>query len=192
MARGDKNLYQQQQQSALNQAQGLSRQAAQNQQQLYASLTPMLEQEYQQPGYTPAEQQGIRQATSGALAGAFGAARARLLNHAAQTGNAAGVIPAEEEMARQQAQQNSQALGGLEEQFGNARIAGQQNAMRGLQSLYSSTSQPLGIGMNAQTGLIGDQARLAAQPSFWSQVAGRTLGGLSGLLTGGRGAGGGR
>lgn len=192
MARGDRNLYQQQQQASYQQAQNLAQQAAQNQQQLYGTVLPMYQQEYQQAGYTPQEQQAIRQATSGALAGAMGAARTRLLNQAARSGNAAGVIPAEEELGRQQGQLNAQALGGLEQQFGQARIAGQRSALSGLEGLYSASNQPLAIGMGTQANLIGDQARLAAQPSFWSQVAGRTLSGLAGLLTLGRGSGGGR
>lgn len=189
MARGDKNIYQQQQQAAYKQAQSLAQQAAQNQQNLLGAVTPMYEQEYQQPGYSPQEQQAMRQATGGALAGAMGAARSRLLAQAARTGNAAGVIPAEEQLAREQGEMNSQALGNLEQAFGNARIAGQQAAMRGLSGLYSASSQPLDIGMGAESSLIGDQARLAAQPSFWSQVAGRALGGLTGLLNFGRGGG---
>ncbi|MGH9541496.1 MAG: hypothetical protein ACRD2H_06405 [Terriglobales bacterium] len=192
MARGDKNLYQQQQQAAYAQAQNLAQQSAKNQQNLLGTVAPMYEQEYQNPGYTPSEQQAIRQAASGALAGAMGAARARLLGQAARTGNAAGIIPAEEELARQQGQLNSQDLGALEQGFGNARMAGQQAAMSGLRGLYADTSQPLGIGMGAESNLVGDQARLAAQPSFWSQVAGRTLGGLTGLLNLGRGNGSGR
>lgn len=178
MARGDKKIYEQQQQQQLAQDNQIAQQAAKNQQSVWSQVTPMYEQEYAAPGYSDSEKQAIRQATAGSLAGAFGAARTRLQNHAAATGNSAGVNATEEELAREQGRENSQAMGGLEQQFGQARIAGQQDAMHGLSNLYGETSQPLSIGVGGANSLVGDQARLAGQPGFWSQVAQRGLGAL--------------
>ena len=178
MGRGDKTIYQQQEAQQLGLDQGLVNQAEQQRANLYNQLLPQDEAAYANAGYTPQEQQAMRQALSGSLAGAFGAARGRLLNHAAATGNAAGVNSTEEELAREQSRQDAQGEGSLEQGFAQARIAGQNNALRNLQQLYGMAGQPLGVGVDGASSLIGDQARLAAEPGFWERV-------LQGVVQGG-------
>lgn len=175
MARGDKKTYNQQQQQSYGQASDVASQASQNQQALLGSAMPGYRAELASPGYTPAEQQAITQATEGSLAGAFGAARSRMADTAARTGNPAGYVAGEEELAREQGQQNAQALGGLEEAFGQARIQGEQNALQGLSGLYGETNPQISSGLGAQSSLVGTQGRVATQPGFWSRVASNWL-----------------
>lgn len=190
MARGDKAIYNQQQQQAFGQASKAAQQGYGNQQQLYSSLTPMLASEYANPGYSDAEKQAMTQATTGSLAGAFGAARDRLLNSAARTGNSAGQNAAEEQLGLEQGRQNAQALGSLQGEFGRARIQGQQNAMAGLGSLYGATTQGLDSAMNTGANLVNTQGRVATTPGFWSLVLQHGLNALSGgMARGGLGAG---
>ncbi|HXE30747.1 MAG TPA: hypothetical protein VN515_02975 [Terriglobales bacterium] len=184
MARGDKSTYNQQQQQAFGQSQQAAQRGYQNQQNLYSTLTPMYQAEYDNPGYSDAEKQAMTQAATGSLAGAFGAARDRLQNQAARTGNSAGENATEEELGMQQGRANSQALGSLEGQFGNARIQGQQNAMGGLSNLYGSTTQGLDSAMNTGANLVGTQARVATTPGFWSQVLQHGLNAMSGGAAG--------
>jgi hypothetical protein len=183
VARGDKATYNQQQQQAFGQAQQAAKQGYQNQQNLYGSVAPMYQAEYNDPGYSDAEKQAMTQATTGSLAGAFGAARRRLQNQAARTGNTAGANAAEEELGLEQGRQNAQALGSLQGQFGNARISGQQNAMSGLGNLYGATTQGLDAAMNNGANLVATQGRVATTPGFWAQVLQH---GLDSLVGGGR------
>lgn len=175
MARGDKSTYNQQQQQAFGQSQGIAGQDFQNQQNLYSSLAPAYENELNNPGYTDAEKQAMRQATAGSLAGAFGAARQRLMNQAARTGNSAGVNATEEELGREQAQQNAQAMGGLEGAFGNARMQNQNQALAGLGNLYGSTTSGLDSALNNDANLVNTQGRVATTPGFWSQIFRRSV-----------------
>ena len=178
MARGDKGTYNQQEQQAFGQAQQAARQGYQQQQQAFAPAYQGYINEDQNPGYTAGEQQAMRQATAGSLAGAFGAARTRLLDHQARTGNTAGVNATEEELARQQGQQDAQAQGALEKEFGQARISGQEDAARGLAGLYGAATSAANSGMGNSTGLVAQQGAMARQPGFWSRMVG---GGLLGV-----------
>jgi hypothetical protein len=186
MGRGDKAVYNQQQQQAFGQSRQAAGQDFQNQQNLYGAVAPMYQAEFDDPGYSDGEKQAITQATSGSLAGAFGAARDRLRNAAARTGNAAGENATEEQLGLEQGRQNAQALGALQGQFANARIQGQQNAMGGLSNLYGTTTQGLDSAMNTGANLVGTQGRVADTPGFWAQVLQHGLN----ALTGGLGSGG--
>ena len=186
MGRGDKATYNQQQQQAFGQAQKTGGQDFQNQQDVYSSLVPMYQNEYANPGYAPDEQRAMTQAATGSLAGAFGAARQRLANQAARTGNSAGENATEEQLGLEQGRQNAQALGSLAGQFGNARIQGQQNAMSGLGNIYGATTQGLDSAMNSGANLVNTQGRVATTPGFWAQVLQHGLNTLTGGGLGGQ------
>lgn len=172
MSSGQKN-------TAINAAQNAALLGYGNQQQSYNSANRGYQQELASPGFTPAEQQGITQATTGSLAGAFGAAQQRLNDQAARTGNTAGVNATEEELAREQARQNAQALGGLQEQFGLARIQGTQNALGGESGL--ANSQANAANQAQRNALSG-----ATTPGFWSRVGQSALAGLGSAIGLGR------
>lgn len=185
MARGDKKIYNQQQQQAFANATRALQQDNANQQTAYGQAYGGYAGELAAPGFSDAEKQAMRQAVTGSLAGAFGAARNRLLDHAARTGNNAGLNFTEEELARDQGRQNAQDLGALEGEFGQARIQGAQNALAGLGGLYGTSSNAAANAMNNASNLVGTQGRVAMQPGFWSRLL---AGGLAatGNLGGGR------
>ncbi|HUX68031.1 MAG TPA: hypothetical protein VMV31_11150 [Terriglobales bacterium] len=176
MARGDKGTYNQQEQQSWANSNQAAQQGYANQQQSYGSAYGGYQGELANPGFTPAEEQAMTQATSGSLAGAFGAARTRLQDHAARTGNTAGENATEEQLAREQGQQNAQALGNLQQAFGKARIQGQQNALQGLGSLYGTSTNATDAAMNSGANLVGTQGRMAMQPGFWGSVLAGGLG----------------
>lgn len=170
MARGDKKTYNQQEQQAFANANQAAQQGYANQQAAFGPAYQGYAAELSNPGYTPEEEQAMRQATAGSLAGAFGAAATRLRNQASRTGNTAGENATEEQLGREQGQQAAQAEGALEGQFGQARIQGMQNAAAGMGDLYRDASSAAASGLGAANGLVGTQSRVALQPGFWSQV----------------------
>lgn len=184
MARGDKGVYNQQQQQAYANANRAAQQGFANQQAAFGQAYGGYTGELANPGYTGAEKQAMRQATSGSLAGAFGAARDRELGAAARTGNAAGLNATEEELARAQGRENAQALGTLEGQFGQARIQGSQNALAGLGGLYGASTNATDSAMRNAGGLVDTQSRVAMQPGFWSRLLASGLGAAAALPKG--------
>lgn len=170
MARGDKGTYNTQEQQSFANANQAAQQGFANQQAAYGQAMGGYQSELANPGYTAAEQQAMRQATSGSLAGAFGAARARAQNAAARTQNTAGLGAVEEQLALQQGRQNAQALGALDQQLGQARIQGQQNALAGLGGLYGTSTNATDAAMANAGNLVGTQGKVAITPGFWGNV----------------------
>ncbi len=189
MARGDKATYNQQQQQAYGNANQAAQQGYENQQQSFGTDYGGYSNELQNPGYTDAEKQAMRQATTGSLAGAFGAARTRLQNQAARTGNTAGENATEEQLALQQGRENAQALGSLEGDFAKERIQGEQNALAGLGQLYGTSTSATDAAMNNAANLVGTQSKVAMQPGFWSQMLAAGIGATGKMFGGGGGKG---
>jgi hypothetical protein len=191
MARGDKGTYNQQQKQAYANANQAAQQGYQNQQQAYGSAYGGYSGELANPGYSAAEKQAMTQATAGSLAGAFGAARQRLQDQAARTDNTAGENATEEQLGLEQARQNAEAMGGLQGQFGQARIQGTQNALAGMGGLYGTSTAATDAAMNNAANLVNTQGRVALQPGFWSSLLAGGLG-AAGRMAGGLWGGGGK
>jgi hypothetical protein len=153
-----------------NQSQQQAQQGAKNYQQSYDTASGGYGGELADPGYTDAEKQGMTQATTGSLAGAFGAARDRLQAGAARTGNTAGTNATEEQLALQQGRQNAQALGELQGQFADKRIQGQQNALAGEAGLAGQAG-------NYANENEANAGKMATTPGFWGRVLGSVLAG---------------
>lgn len=89
----------------------------------------MVKDQYAHPGYSDAEQAGMRNATGAPIASSFAAAQAAAKRSGVMTGTPTGTAGASSgDFARQRAQMMSTALGGLQKSFGDARIQGQQFA----------------------------------------------------------------
>lgn len=190
MARGDKGTYNQQEQQAFNNSNAAAQQAAANQNATFDPALAGYESEYNNPGYTASEKQQMTQAESGSLAGAFNAAVARERDRAARTGNTAGMNATEEELGREQGQQQAQAMGSLQQAFGNARISGQQNALAGESGLYRDATAANSGAMNSSDSLVGTQGRLVddennTNGNFWGKVISGGLG-AAGKIFGGK------
>ncbi|MHB8734374.1 MAG: hypothetical protein ACYC6M_03630 [Terriglobales bacterium] len=189
MSRADKPLYQQQQADALGRANRVTDQSFKNQQDVYGRLLPALQNELDHPGFTDAEQAALRTATQEGVAGAYDDAGEQLSNHALRSGNSAGLNATTEELARARARSQAQALSGQEGKIAAARFAGQENATRGLGTLFGAAGVPVRAGLGASTELVGDQARLAAQPGFWDRVLEHAINSASDAATTGLGGG---
>ena len=118
------------------------------------------------PGYTPAEQTNLTNATEGGIGAAYGSSAEAAANTAARTNNAAGNAASQDALARQRMIASGQTGAQNAVTIANARIAGSQNANAGLGGLYG-------------TSLSGANTAAAASPSFWDQfgsAAAKSLG----------------
>lgn len=181
MARGDKRIYNQQEQQAYANANQAAQQDMANQNASFGPVLGGYESELASPGYSAGEKRAMTQAELGSLAGAFGAAAARERDRAARTGNTAGMNATEEQLARAQGQQQAQAMGSLAQGFGNARIQGTQNALGGLGRLYDASTSAANGAMGNVSRLVGTQGQVADTPGFWSRVLRGGLGGRIGI-----------
>src|SRR5487761_856919 len=136
MGRGDKQRFNQQQSAQLGWNSGLMNQALGENTAAYNALMPGLQTVLSHPGYSDAEKQSILGAADSALGGAYGDAQQQLASHAALTGNSAGLIPAEEEMARAKSRGMSSLAGSLAQSFANAALDQRDFALQGLAGLY--------------------------------------------------------
>lgn len=151
------------------------------------------------PGYTPQEQQGMRSATTIPMASAFNTAAYQNSRNAALTGNTGATTAANAQLAREKARMMSGALGGLQQQFGDARRQDTQAGVNAMPTFMNSMSSAfqfpsslraslynanLDAQQNAlamQQGAVGAYANRAAQPGFLKQAA---LTGIQGLVGG--------
>lgn len=163
------------------------------------------------PGYTPAEQQQMKLATTNPIAGAYGAARGEMANHVAQTGNEAGFGATLSKLKQAQATDTSTGLAGLSQKEGDARRADTQSATQmsmAIPGMYSQQQQNETQNLNAfqfpvtsqfqnyATNLQGQLSALgidssnmaqlnqqAMQPGFWEKLALAGVGASSGAMT---------
>jgi hypothetical protein len=130
----------------------------------YGTASGLYGDEALNPGYSNADKTAITQATVGGLAGAANSAITSLRNRAAATGNGAGANDTAKTISRTEGQDESQALGGLQEAFANKAIAGRQNAAAGEAGLY-------GEGNNAANAENATAGQISTQPTFWQKLA---------------------
>lgn len=171
MGRGDKQIYDQQQQAQLGQNNDLYQQAMQDRQQTGSILSSNLQDILANPGYSAADKQSMLGSTESALGGAYGDAQQQIADRAARTGNSAGFLSAEEALGQQKARNMSQAANNLTTQFANTALNQRALALSGLQNMYNSDTPLIGDAVGSNTNLIGDQGRLAGIPGFGSQLA---------------------
>lgn len=164
-----------------------------------------------QPGYSAEQQRGMRLATTAPITSAYGTAMYQNSAGARMNGNAAGATAANAALARERSRAITTGLGGLQQKFADADIAGRQfgaqfaNQLAGT-TLAQNTNQQNALGLfqfpsnvmsnvysqnlNAQNEALGQQGQAvgmyqqrAAQPGFLKQAALAGLGGLSSAAT---------
>lgn len=108
--------------SMLGTAQGQAQQTMNNYQNVLGGLEA-------NPGYTQAEQAGMKEAAVAPISSAYGSAQYANTAGAARTGNAGAATAANAELARSKAMDMSTALSGLQQNIGQARIAGTNEAL---------------------------------------------------------------
>lgn len=160
------------------------------------------------PGYTQAEQAGMRQSVTNPISSAYGTAQYQNTAGAARTGNAGAATANNAALAREKSRAMSTGLSGLQENIGQARIAGTNEALSAsaLPGQYASqvlqgqqgnqqlaqfpTTVQAGLyntnlgnqaNLNGQQGnVVGDYLQRAQKPGFLSSAASSALSGLTG------------
>jgi len=112
------------------------------------------------PGYTQAQQAAITGATQGSLASAFSALAQRAANRIAATNNSAGFADSLDQLARTQAQQQSQTADQNQIAFANRAQQDQLNALQGLSGLYGVDANMLSRTLGIPADLLGVRARV--------------------------------
>lgn len=115
------------------------------------------------PGFTPAQQNSITNATEGGIGAAFGSANQGAVNQAARTNNTAGLTSTQDALARQRMVTSGQAA--ATNQAGFAQDAQQQEmqALGGLNSVFGTST-------GAGNSTLGTLAGNAKTPGFWDTL----------------------
>lgn len=125
------------------------------------------------PGYTPAQQTAITNATEGGIGAAFGSANQGAVNAAARTNNTAGLTSTEDALARQRMITSGNLAAQNQETFANNAQQQRLAALGGLGGLFGTST-------NAGNATLGTLAGNARTPSFWDQFGNSLAGGLGG------------
>lgn len=123
------------------------------------TITPALQNMLANPGYSQAEQAAITGATQGSIGSAFDALAQRAANRAARTRNSAGFSDTLDQLARGQAQQQSQSAGQNQIAFSNRAKQDQLNALSGLSGLYGVDANLLSRTLGIPAQLLDTRAR---------------------------------
>lgn len=130
------------------------------------------------PGYTPAQQTAITNATLGGIGAAFGNANQGAVNQAARTNNTAGLTSTEDALARQRMQTSAQAGAQNQETFANNAQQQRLAALGGLGGLYGQT-------LSGANSTLGTEAGNSKTPGFWDTFGNAFAGALGkGLVPG--------
>lgn len=133
------------------------------------------------PGYTPAQQSAITNATQSALSSSFDALAQNAANNAARTRNSAGYGELIDSLARTQGQDQASLAAQNQISFANAARSGTLSALSGLSGLYGTDANLLGRAIGVPAQLLDAGARNAQSSSF---SVGLGPGGLSFSLKG--------
>lgn len=118
------------------------------------------------PGYTPAEQSAITNATQSALASSFDALAQNAANRAARTRNSAGYGELIDSLARTQGQDQASLAQQNQMAFANAARSGTLSALSGLSGLYGTDANLLGRAIGVPAQLLDASARNAQSSGF--------------------------
>jgi hypothetical protein len=116
------------------------------------ALMPSLTNELNNPGYTPAQQAAINNASLGALKTQYNSARQGAQNMAATTGNSASLTPTMDSMAQQEASGLAQQNAANQEAFANDAQKQRAQAQEILDTLYGQQNQLFGSAAGSATG----------------------------------------
>lgn len=118
------------------------------------------------PGYTPAEQSAITNATQSALSSSFDALAQNAANRAARTRNSAGYGELIDSLARNQGQDQASLAQQNQIAFANAARSGTLSALSGLSGLYGTDANLLGRAIGVPAQLLDASARNAQSSGF--------------------------
>ena len=118
------------------------------------------------PGYTPAQQSAITNATQSALSSSFDALAQNAANRAARTRNSAGYGELLDSLARSEGQDQASLAAQNQIAFANAARSGTLSALSGLSGLYGTDSSLLGRALGVPAQLLDASARNAQSSGF--------------------------
>lgn len=118
------------------------------------------------PGFTPAEQSAITNASQSALASSFNALAQNAANRSARTRNSAGYGELIDSLARTQGQDQASLAQQNQIAFANAARSGTLSALSGLSGLYGTDANLLGRALGIPAQLLDVSARNAASNGF--------------------------
>jgi hypothetical protein len=150
-----------QQQNLLNTKAGTSFNNAQS---IYGNLTKDYNGILAQPGYTKDQINTQMNAAETPIAGQIASAKQALTNRSAATGNTAGMVSGQRDLARTGAQLGSQAAWGVQSNADNVALSERDKALQGMNSLYAPSLSSAG-------GLYGQATTaMEARPSVLQDI----------------------
>jgi hypothetical protein len=158
-------------------------------------LIPGYENMIQNPGYDAATKAGVVSASQGATGAAFGSAADALGRRAARTGNSAGVIEGQDQLARDKATTMSTQAAENQLKFADAARSDQRAGLQGISSLYGVDQNLLARSIGIPPEYLGQyinaaQMKKGGFTGAFSTAFGSALGsGLGGGIAGGIGTG---
>lgn len=108
-----------------------------NAQNLYSGLTKDYQSILDQPGYTKDQINTQMNAAETPIAGQIASGQQTLKDRSASTGNTAGMVAGQRDLARTGAQLGSQAAWGVQSNADNVALSEHDKALQGMNSLYS-------------------------------------------------------
>lgn len=177
-------------QNAATQAQQNNQQtvsSAQNQQNsLMQTLAPAYQSILANPGYTPAQQSSITNATMGSLGATYDSLKNQADLTAARTRNDASSSALLDDLARQHGTDAAALAAKNQTNFANNSQQQQDMALKGLSGLYGQNMDTLrsSLGLAPQYMSGATSALNAQQPGFWEQFGNNIAGTLSGNIGG--------
>ena len=118
------------------------------------------------PGYTPAQQSAITNASQSALSSSFNALAQNAANRVARTRNSAGYGELLDSLARTQGQDQASLAQQNQIAFANAARQGTLSALSGLSGLYGTDANLLGRALGIPAQLLDASARNAQSSGF--------------------------
>lgn len=119
------------------------------------TLMPNLMNELNNPGYTPAQESAINDASLGALKTSYDSARQGAKNVAATTGNSASLTPTMDAASQKEASALASQNAENQEAFANDAQAQRAQAQAEMDALYGQNTSLFGAGANSATGTSG-------------------------------------
>lgn len=122
------------------------------------------------PGYTQAQQAAITGASQGALSSSFDALAQNAASRMARTRNSAGYSESLDQLARDQAQQESSTAQQNQIAFANKAQQNQLSALQGLSGLYGVDANLLGRTLGIPAELLGVRQRADGSTSASARI----------------------
>jgi hypothetical protein len=138
--------------------------------QVSGMLVPAYQSLINSPGYTPAQQAAITNASTGAASSAYGSAQDALARRAARTNNSAGAVSGMDQLAQEKANTLSQDAAQNQVTFANDQQKQQQAGLAGLSGVYGMDTSLLSKSLGLPVEYLQQYNSAAARPTATQQL----------------------